>query len=82
MLKRSNNMKKLSTAFAIFAKYFEKYDLPMSKMSVAPQRIYVELTPSLLSDEDYDTLVDCGFTHDAVTWVWLEYTNDNENVEE
>ena len=75
-------MKKLSTAFAIFAKYFEKYDLPMSKMSVAPQRIYVELTPSLLSDEDYDTLVDCGFTHDAVTWVWLEYTNDNENVEE
>lgn len=71
-------MRKLSTAFAIFAKYFEKYDLPMSKMSIAPQRIYVELTPSLLNDEDYFTLLDCGFTHDAGTWVWMEYTNEEE----
>lgn len=71
-------MKKLSTAFAIFAKYFEKYDLPMSKMSVVPQRIYVELTPSLLSDEDYFTLLDCGFTHDDKTWVWIEYANEEE----
>lgn len=71
-------MKKLSIAFAIFAKYFEQYDLPMSKMSVVHQRIYVELTPSLLSDEDYSTLLDCGFTHDAKTWVWMEYTNEEE----
>ena len=75
-------MKKLSTAFAIFAKYFEKYDLPISKMSIAPQKIYIELTPSLLSDGDYLTLLDCGFTHDAGTWVWIEYANDNEDEEE
>lgn len=71
-------MKKLSTAFAIFAKYFEKYDLPISKMSIAPQMIYIELTPSLLSEEDYLTLLDCGFTHDARTWVWVEYANEEE----
>ena len=71
-------MKKLSIAFAIFAKYFEKYDLPMTKISIVPQRIYVELTPSLLSDEDYFTPLDCGFTHDAGTWVWMEYTNEEE----
>ena len=71
-------MKKLSIAFAIFAKYFEKYDLPMTKISIVPQRIYVELMPSLLSDEDYFTLLDCGFTHDAGTWVWMEYTNEEE----
>ena len=74
-------MKKLSIAFAIFAKYFEKYDLPISKMSVETQTIYVELTPSLLSDEDYSTLLDCGFTHDARTWVCVEYANDNEDEE-
>lgn len=71
-------MKKLSTAFAIFAKYFEKYDLPMSNMSVAPQKIYIELTPSLLSDEDFLTLVYCGFMPNDKTWVWLEYANDDD----
>jgi hypothetical protein len=69
-------MKKLSTAFAIFAKYFEKYDLPISNMSVTTQKIYIELTPSLLNDEDFFTLLDCGFTPDAKTWVWLEYANE------
>jgi hypothetical protein len=69
-------MKKLSIAFAIFAKYFEKYDLPISNLSVAPQKIYVELTYSLLSDEDYFTLLECGFTHDNKTWVWIEYANE------
>lgn len=71
-------MKKLSIAFTIFAKYFDIYNLPMSKMHVAPQKIYIELTPSLLSDEDYSTLLDCGFTHDARTWVWIEYANKEE----
>ena len=75
-------MRKLSIAFAIFAKYFDIYNLPMSKMSVAPQKIYVELTPSLVSDGDYLTLLDCGFTHDAGTWVWIEYANDNKDEEE
>jgi hypothetical protein len=54
----------------------------MSKMHVAPQKIYVELTPSLLSDGDYYALLNCGFTHDAGTWVWIEYANDNEDEEE
>lgn len=71
-------MRKLSTAFAIFAKYFEKYDLPMSKMSIAPQKIYVELTPSLLSNTDYLELLNCGFTHDDRAWVWIEYANEEE----
>lgn len=71
-------MKKLSIAFAIFAKYFEKYDLPISNMSVTTQKIYVDLTPSLLSDEDFFILLDCGFISDGKTWVWLEYANDDE----
>ena len=74
-------MKKLSTAFAIFAKYFEKYDLPISNVSVATQKIYVNLTPSLLSDEDFMTLIDCGFIPDDKTWVWLEYANDDDEEE-
>ena len=70
-------MRKLSIAFAIFAKYFAIYNLPMSKMSVVPQKICVELTPSLLSDGDYFTLLNCGFTPDDGTWVWTEYTNED-----
>ena len=70
-------MRKLSIAFAIFAKYFSIYNLPMSKMSVFPQKICIELTPSLLSVGDYYTLLNCGFTHDAKTWVWTEYTNED-----
>ena len=77
----SKIMRKLSIAFAIFAKYFEEYNIPMSKMSIPPQKIYVEITPSLLSDEDYFALLDCGFTPDDNGWVWMEpsmwikYTN-------
>ena len=74
-------MKKLSIAFAIFAKYFKKYDLPISNVSIAPQKIYVDLTPSLLSDKDFSTLLDCGFIPNDKTWVWLEYANDDDEEE-
>lgn len=46
-------MTNFANAMAVFAKYFEEYDLSMEdNMSICNRKLHIYLTASLVSDED------------------------------
>lgn len=78
-------MTNFANAMAVFAKYFEEYDLSLEEnMSIGKGKLYIYLTPSLISDEDKEILVNGGFLCTGRTWSYVEWINadDYEDEEE
>ena len=78
-------MTNFANAMAVFAKYFEEYDLSMEdNMSICNHKLHIYLTASLVSDEDAKILKKGGFLCDGRTWSYVEWVNaiDDDDEEE
>ena len=79
-------MTNFANAIAVFAKYFEEYDLILKdNMSICNHKLHIYLTPSLISDEDKKILKKGGFLEcSGRTWSYVEWVNaiDDEDEEE
>ena len=79
-------MTNFANAIAVFAKYFEEYDLSMKdNMSICNRKLHIYLTPSLINDEDKEILRKGGFLCEGRTWSYVEWVNaidDDEDEEE
>lgn len=76
-------MTNFANAIAVFAKYFEEYDLSMKdNMSICNRKLHIYLTASLVSYEDTEILKKGGFLCDGRTWSYVEWVNAIDNDEE
>lgn len=76
-------MTNFANAMAVFAKYFEEYDLSMKdNMSISNRKLHIYLTPSLVSDEDKEILRKGGFVTSGRIWSYVEWINAINDDEE
>lgn len=78
-------MTNFANAMAVFAKYFEEYELSLEEnMSIDKGKLHIYLTPSLISDEDKEILKKGGFLCEEQwrTWSYVEWINAEDDEEE
>ena len=70
-------MTDFAKAIAVFEKYFKEYDLVLKEnMAIDKGKLHIDLTPSLISDEDKEILRKGGFLWEyGRTWSYIEWIN-------